>query len=301
MEGDELELIAWLREHAPNNVALRTGIGDDMAILAAGGPTLFASDMLLDGVHFDARRHGLRDVGWKAVACNLSDCAAMAVRPVGITISLALPRKFSLSEVQELYAGLFDVAKRFGVAVAGGDTTRWDHPLVIDVAVLAEPYPGVTPIQRSAAQPGDGLYVTGPLGGSILGKHLSFMPRVVEAHRLAASLKGRLHAMIDVSDGLSLDLWRLCSASGVGAVLEEKLLDAVVSEDARRLSAIDGKDPLVHALEDGEDYELLFTAEGPIRVEGVSALPIGRITDSGLCLHRHDGTAIPLSPGGYVH
>jgi thiamine-monophosphate kinase len=281
---------------------LRLGIGDDMALLTGrAGHFLLSSDMLLDGVHFDTRTHPLPRIGRKAVACCLSDCAAMAVRPLAVTVSVALPHDWPMSKAQALYEGVFDIAAEFGVAIAGGDTTRWPHPLAVDLAVVAEPHPRVEPITRAGARVGDCLYVTGPLGGSLLGRHLDFIPRVREARQLAESLGDRLHAMIDISDGLSLDLWRICQASGVGAVLEEPLLEAVVSDAATAMSKRDGRTPLGHVLSDGEDFELLFAAADDAPSMPVPTWPIGSVVESGLSLQRADGVVVGLEPKGYVH
>jgi thiamine-monophosphate kinase len=306
----ELDFIEALRRRVRSRLDVPLGIGDDMAVLLlprpeSGPPTsvLLASDLLLDGVHFDAGSQPLGLIGRKAVACNLSDCAAMAVRPAACVISLALPRAMSREAARELFEGMVSIAEEYDLAVVGGDTTRWDQPLAIDVAILATPFPNVTPVRRSGARVGDALFVTGPLGGSLSGKHLTFRPRVEEARRLAGALGDRLHAMIDISDGLSLDLWRMCAASGVGAELEEGWVQGVVSEAARRASLDDGRSPLDHALSDGEDFELLLAVspECDVLIEGVSLLPVGRITASELTLRRLDGCPSPLEPRGYLH
>jgi thiamine-monophosphate kinase len=235
------------------------------------------------------------------VACNLSDCAAMAVKPLAATVSVAWPRNRPLEDAKRLYKGMEAIAAEYDLAIVGGDTTRWSHPLAIDVAISAVPYEGIEPIRRGGAKLGDWLYVTGPLGGSLADKHLTFTPRVREAHALARLLGPRLHAMIDVSDGLALDLHRLCRASGVGATLEEENLERVISPAARGASANSGRTALEHALSDGEDFELLLGVEGEAVVKGVDLLPVGRITVGPLTLHKADGNTVPLKPEGYVH
>ena len=218
MAGVELEFVEWLRRRSPGvGEGVLLGIGDDMAILERpGGPILIASDMQLDGVHFDTSRHELADIGRKAAACCLSDCAAMAVRPIAMTVSVAHPRAWSLEQAQALASGVETVARAHHAPIVGGDTTSWDQGLAIDVSVLAEPFPGIDPVRRDGARPGDRLFVTGPLGGSLRGKHMRFQPRIAEAREIASVVGGRLHAMIDVTDGLALDLHRVCVASGVG-------------------------------------------------------------------------------------
>lgn len=278
------------------------GIGDDMAIVdTPSGQWLMSSDMLLDGVHFDTKRHALAQIGRKAIACGLSDCAAMAIRPVAATVSVALPAGHDFTDAQELYRGMSAMADEFGVAIVGGDTTCWDHPLAIDVGVSGRPYDGIKPVTRSRAKPGDALYVTGKLGGSLLGRHLDFTPRVEEARALADRLGARLHSMIDISDGLALDLWRICQASNVGAVVNEDQLEAVISDDARRAAAADGKTPLDHALGDGEDFELLLSINGEVVSPPVTLYRIGEVTTTGLAIRRTDGRVEPLDPKGYVH
>jgi thiamine-monophosphate kinase len=207
----------------------------------------------------------------------------------------------SMADAKKLYEGMFAIASEFNLSIAGGDTTRWPHPLAIDVAILARPYPGFAPVTRSGARVGDRLHVTGPLGGSILEKHLDFIPRVKEAELLARTLGSRLHAMIDISDGLSLDLWRVCQASHVGATLDDSHLQTVISDAAKQLAAGDGKPPLDHALSDGEDFELLFAVDGRVTDAPIPIFPIGSITESLLQLRRLDGTVTSLQPQGYIH
>jgi thiamine-monophosphate kinase len=225
----------------------------------------------------------------------------MAVRPVAVVASVALPASWSMADAQRLYDGMDEVAAQFDAAIVGGDTTRWAHPLVIDVAITAEPYDGIRPVLRSGAKPGDRLYVTGPLGGSLLQRHLTFTPRVREAHALAADLGDRLHAMIDISDGLSLDLWRICEASGVGAIVDEAEIEHVISEDARRAAAVDDRPPLAHALGDGEDYELLLAVAGDVAEPPVPLHAVGRVVEDGLLIRRADGQIEQLKPKGWVH
>lgn len=307
MANVEGEIVRWLTHHAAGrcNDAVALGVGDDMAILNVdGGTILVTADMLLEGVHFDGRSHSLEDIGRKAIACSLSDCAAMAVRPTASVVSLALPAGWNLDKTKRLYRGLNEMAGAFDCPIIGGDTTGWDQRLAIDVSMLARPYPGLTPVRRSGARPGDTLFVTGALGGSLLGRHLSFTPRVVEARRLSEQLGDALHAMMDISDGLSLDLHRLCSASGVGAVLEETLLRRVVHADAEAAAKSDGRDPLEHALGDGEDFELLVAVDPAFAVDGIDGValhPIGSVAEAGLCMRTPEGVEHPLAVQGFEH
>src|SRR5262249_31388106 len=154
---------------------------------------------------------GARRVGRKAMAANLSDIAAMAGRPVAAFAAVALPRTGSSQLAEDLYQGLREVADAFETPIAGGDTNSWKGPLVISVTVLGEAV-GRGPVLRSGAKPGDWLLVTGPLGGSLRGKHLNFTPRVREALQLHSLVE--LHAMIDISDGLAADVGHICEESG---------------------------------------------------------------------------------------
>ncbi len=278
-------------------------IGDDMGAIAVGSSQiLVSSDLMLDGVHFDSSKHSFEMIGRKAVACNLSDCAAMAVRPRGVVVSLAMPKSSTIDDAKAIIDGVVGICEEFECALIGGDTTGWKQGLVIDVAVIAEPFPGIEPVRRSGARVGDGIFVTGKLGGSIHGRHMTFTPRVKESQRIAMALGERLHAMMDISDGLGIDLDRMMKASNKGATLERSavlsiasaaLCDAVSNEDKR----------LVHALSDGEDYELLLSAnidEHDARELGL--LRVGMVTDGG-GLRLYDGQDIgtPLYPMGWQH
>lgn len=224
------------------------GIGDDCAVLKGKGRIckLFASDMLVEGVHFTRDAPGTQ-VGWKALAVNVSDLAAMGggVPPRQAVISLGLSRATPVSFVDGLYRGLRRCAKMFDVDLVGGDTVR--APVtVVDVAILGEANRGSV-VYRTGARPGDALLVTGRLGGSLKsGRHLRFRPRLREAQILTA--RAKLHAMMDLSDGLGPDLLKLCEASGFSAVLEGAWIPRSTGCS------------LDQALNDGEDFELLIAA-----------------------------------------
>jgi thiamine-monophosphate kinase len=242
----EFDHIRWLRRQIASADGVRVGIGDDCAVLAPPNQaTLITTDMLLDGSHFRLAEIGPRRVGRKALAVNLSDIAAMGGRPTTAVVSLGLPREGANAIAEEVFHGLKSLADEFGVALVGGDTNTWDGPFVISITLLGEPGPH-GPILRSGAKPGDWLLVTGPLGGSILGKHLDFTPRVREG--LALQDHARPHAMIDISDGLAADVGHLAEESGRGFVLFAERIP--VSDAAQSLN--DGVAPLQHALGDGE-------------------------------------------------
>ena len=222
------------------------GVGDDCAVLRGPGRKLqlFASDMLVEGVHF-RRRDPAGAIGWKALAVNVSDIAAMGGLPRHAVVSIGLPREIPVSFADGLYRGLRRCAKRYGVNLVGGDTVRAPQ-VVVDVAILGEVEKGRV-VYRSGAKVGDTLLVTGRLGGSLRsGRHLRFSPRLREARALGA--RAGLHAMMDLSDGLSQDLPRICRASGVGAALE---VEAIPRHAGCSLT---------QALTDGEDFELLIAA-----------------------------------------
>jgi thiamine-monophosphate kinase len=235
------------------------------------------------------------------MAVNLSDIAAMAGRPVAAVVSVGLPRDGGRALAEELYRGLREVADAFGTALVGGDTNSWDGPLTISVTLLGEATER-GPVRRSGARPGDWLLVTGPLGGSIWGKHLDFTPRVREA--LALHAAADLHAMIDLSDGLSADLWHICTESQCGAVLRAEGIP--VSPDATRMG--DRLSPLQHALADGEDFELAFAVspeDGRRLVQtqpvpGITLVHIGECVEAGFWLEEH-GQRSALEPRGYLH
>jgi thiamine-monophosphate kinase len=304
----ELEFLRWLRGRLPPHPQLRVPPGDDAAVLAhtPGSDCVITSDLLMDGVHFELAECGPRAAGYKSLAVNLSDLAAMAARPVAAIVSIALPQADAQKLAVELYEGLLPLADRFGVTIAGGDTNCWDGPLVINIAALGETTEH-GPLLRSGARPGDQILVTGELGGSILGKHLHFAPRVEEA--LLLNSRYRLHAGMDISDGLSLDLSRLAAESRCGAVIE--LAAVPVSPAAQQLagSGADERSAWEHALADGEDFELLLAAppeeaERIVREQPLS-IPLTRIgefvAEAGLWRVDERGRREPLPPRGYEH
>jgi len=304
----ETELIAHLRQRLAPHPLLRLGIGDDAAVLrmADVDECVVTVDLLTDHVDFELTQVDPRRVGRKALAVNLSDLAAMASEPLAGVVALALPRHGGMELAVRLYEGLLALAEEYRLAVAGGDTNSWDGPLAISVTLIGR----VTergPLRRKGARPGDRIVVTGSFGGSILGRHLDFQPRVAEALLLAKRYE--LHAGIDASDGLSIDLAHLAEESGCGAAIRS---DAVpVADDARRLADQlgDGSTPFEHALGDGEDFELILAvpsneaqkmlADQPLAVPLTS---IGQfIEEPGLWQTDARGRRVPLVPRGYQH
>lgn len=265
------------------------GIGDDAAFVPThASGVLIATDTLLEGVHFDQTATP-EQIGHKAIAVNLSDIAAMAGSPVAATVAISIPRQMDVQDVDRLMAGLQATAHRFNVSVVGGDTTVWDGPLAVTVTVLGEPGPQ-GPITRSGAQPGDILYVTGPLGGSLAGHHLRFEPRIEFGQQLARSCA--LTAMIDISDGLASDARHLAAASGCGITL-----------DAAKIPIRDGllgESRLQHALSDGEDFELLCALRNPGQTPPW-LVEVGRCTEGGDIVLVLDGRTQPLEFIGFSH
>ncbi len=297
-------LVEWLKQRFGSADGLTLGIGDDAAIWSVRTPTevVLTHDQVTESVHFfpgDAPEA----IGFKALARSLSDIAAMGAEPVTALVGLAIPRNRSLIDCQRLFIGMEPLLERFELTLAGGDINAGANALVIGTTVIGRCV--TRPLLRSDARPGHSLFVTGPLGGSSLGKHTTFEPRIREANHLARHYE--VGAMIDISDGLALDLHRLTEASGVGATV---LAEAVPrSDDAHRLAGRDGRSALEHALADGEDFELLFTlpAEEARRIECDPSrwYPIYRIggieAEAGCRILGENGRAESLPPSGWWH
>ncbi len=305
----ENEFIRTLARRFPVRPPVEVGIGDDGAVLYDPDSlrTIIVTDMLLDGVHFDLNRTSPRLAGRKAVAVNLSDLAAMACRPTAALVSLAVPRSLRCAAFEfldELYDGIEELTEHYKFTLAGGDTNSWDGPLAINVCLTGVPF-GSQPVLRSGAQSGDVLFVTGPLGGSLHhDRHLLFSPRLEIAEWLIRHVP--ISAMMDISDGLSMDLHRLTEASRCSAVLDAGRIpihgDVPLSlPHVKRLEA---------ALGDGEDFELLFSVNRMVAVTlqeeaaraGIVLYQIGVVESGTGCRIRDShGNESPMQISGWQH
>ena len=307
---NEFELIRRLTRSLPTNPSVVVGPGDDCAVLDMGLPDqllLFKTDAVVEGFHFTPAT-APEKIGHKALGRCLSDIAAMAGTPIAALVTIALPRDFDPTFVEAIYGGMNELARRHEVAVVGGETTTNPGGTLISVALLGS-VPRGKGVLRSGAEAGDAIFVTGELGGSLAGKHLEFEPRLAEARWLAQHFPP--HAMIDISDGLAGDLRHLLTASRVGA---ELLATSIPISREARLAAkarASAKPPLLAALTDGEDFELLFTVASRDAVSLLDAwreqFPklaitcIGRIKAGEGITSRDKHGARPLSAHGYVH
>jgi thiamine-monophosphate kinase len=305
----ETDFLHWLRDRLPPHPLLKLGIGDDAALLATSGrrDIVVTTDLIADGVDFNLRSDDPRRIGHKALAINLSDLAAMTAQPLAAVVALNLPRQGGQHLAIELYEGFLPLAEKFHLAIAGGDTNSWDGPLVVSVTAIGE-IEAKGPLCRRGAQSGDRIIITGAFGGSILGRHLDVQPRINEAIQLQQ--RYTLHAGIDCSDGLTLDLWRLCQESRCGAVVDVERIPVAPAAKELATQRTDGVSPLEHALSDGEDFELILAvpptsaeqilADQPL--DGVTLTDIGEfIAEQKLYQQNARGAKNPLEPHGYQH
>jgi thiamine-monophosphate kinase len=290
----EFEFIEWLRAQQRASARQTVPLGDDLAALHWDEPLILVGvDQVLDGVHFDSAVHSPRQIGAKVMNRNLSDCAAMACLPAAAVATAALPRTATLEYAKELYLGMRAAGEAFDCPIVGGDTASWDGRLAVTLTIIGRGG-GIKPVTRSGARIGDAIYVTGPLGGSLLGRHMGFTPRIREARELAGRFD--VSAMIDISDGLSRDLGHICRHSGVGAIVDAAAIP--IHADAVTMSKRDGRTALEHALHDGEDHELLFAATPD---SDIPATRIGTIAAGREVLLKGESGSEPLVPKGWEH
>lgn len=306
------------------------GIGDDVAVLRTDGERLLLAtvDAQVETVHFLRHISSADQIGWRALAVNLSDIAAMGGRPRWALVALALPAESELAWVEALYHGLGRAARAAGVSIVGGNLTRCDGPIVIDVTVLGDVARDQL-LTRAGARPGDRILVTGTLGEAAAGLQLALQPvpeldaatrtallaryltpqaRLAEAAIIAAARQAT--AMIDLSDGLSSDIGHICRCSGVGARIDAARLPiSAATEAIARRQALPAWEL---ALNGGEDYELCFTApphyaaalaEAVRAATGTPVSDVGEIlpAERGQVLILPDGTQRPLAAGGWNH
>lgn len=331
MAVDEFEMIRRLTRgrtgaEAGNGAGVVVGIGDDAAVVApsAGMQTVLTCDTMVERTHFLPWTMDDYSIGWKAMASNVSDLAAMGAVPRYALSALSAPREFPLARLERIYEGLYACADAYGVAVIGGDTTRSPEHVCVTVTAVGEVEAGRA-LLRSGARPGDAVFVTGPLGLSSAG--LDVLQRredgaaerwapLVAAHqrprpRVAAgrALIGLASALNDVSDGLSSEAWEIAEASGVRVVLEASALP--VADALGEYAAAISQPPLGFMLGGGEDYELVGTVRADraeellaaLRAAGAEPALVGCVLEGapGVELVHPNGEAEALSKRGYNH
>lgn len=317
--GGEFALIDRLARCSPTTHAdLLTGIGDDAAVIDGtfvnGDHLLVTTDMLVESSHFRCDWATPEQIGIKSVACNVSDIAAMGGRPTFMFVSLALAAETEVSWVESLYRGMADACRRYGVVLAGGDTTHGEA-VTINITLLGRVSPGNLCL-RSHARPGDLLCVSGHLGGAAAGLAMLAAgmdpPRMLKEKHLAPECRLDVstiiaplaHAMIDISDGLAAEVNHICDQSGTGA--EIVVTEIPTHHSTRDAARRTGKDPIDFALSGGEDFELLYSISArnkqQLEQRDVEVMVVGRVTDaaSGRTLLMPDGNRVPLA-GGYNH
>lgn len=329
--SEESKIISRLRNLAKVGADVLVGIGDDAAVIKGqGGKDLIVCcDLMVEGVHFRTEWSPPGLLGRKALASSMSDIAAMGGIARFAMISIALPPACSPQFIDQLFNGVFELANATGVSIIGGDTSSSRDSLFIDVSVVGECESG-TAVTRRGANVGDTIYVSGSLGGSALGlsllengirigdsnssdpknnavlKHLAPEPQMKLGRALGEAKLAT--AMIDISDGLSTDLWHILEESDCGAVIDG---DSIPIAECVRYVATESSviDPLLLALNGGEEYELLFTSPSEnypqVRALGESLATtitaIGTVVGEKSLQLKHNGALEALKPLGYQH
>lgn len=314
------------------NATSLKGIGDDAAVIDAGEEVmLLSTDMLVEGIHFNLSYMPLQHLGYKAVAVNVSDIAAMNGKPEQVVISLAVSNRFSVEAIDALFEGVRAACDQYRVDLVGGDTTASPSGLVISVAILGRTRKG-NEVYRSGAKDADVLCVTGDLGGAyiglqvlerekevfladpnmqpdlekheyVVGRQLRPQARMDIIHELA-DLGVQPTAMIDISDGLASELMHISKNSGVGIrIFEDKI---PIDQDAFNTAVEFNLDPFTCALNGGEDYELLFTirqsdVEKLKKHQDIQLIGYVHANPSENVLVTKGGNAVPLKAQGWVH
>lgn len=325
--NDEFALIDLIKKALPKpSKRVEVGIGDDAAVVASPAKKIIATaDAMVEGVHFDLTYMNARELGHKALAVNLSDCAAMGARPLYALVSLGLKQDLNEFFVEELYAGISKLAKRHKVDIIGGNIVQSPSAILVDITVIAEPSGSYA--TRSGAKAGNVLAVTGFLGSSAAGlnglkrlgrvamdewpdlvsAHLTPKPRVEEAMALLKT--GGVMAMMDISDGLARDLHHLAKASGVGALVDEKAVP--IAKGTEKVASVINGNAKAWGMYGGEDYELLvaidktkFTkAQAALKKLGCPLTSIGELKpkSEGIKLVTRAGETVKLEPRGWNH
>lgn len=280
-------LIRRLVKNLKQDSSVIAGPGDDCAVVKGSKePLVLKTDTVVEGVHFTIETPP-RLIGRKAMARVISDFAAMAAIPRHALVTLIAPSHTPVKRITEVYAGLRKMAESFGVNIVGGETSKGSQ-LIITVSLTGNTS-GQKWISRSQAKPGDGIYVTGKLGGSIQGKHLRFNPRMAEAHWIARNLP--IRAMMDLSDGLAQDLPRLAAACDAGFQVDLQALPRMTGCTAEQ------------AWGDGEDYELLLALSPEATAKQLAAwalvFPKLKLTRIGTLVKKDQGMTAPA--GGWQH
>ncbi|MCR5003004.1 MAG: thiamine-phosphate kinase [Bacteroidales bacterium] len=294
MKKGEFEFIDTIRRRFPAPKGT-LGIGDDCAVIPqkSGMDTLVSTDMLIEGSHFLLSDVKPYDLGWKSAAVNISDIAGMGGKPVATFLSFAVPKNTDDSFLESFIEGYKDISSQFGIPLLGGDTVASNGSMCINVTILGQAPAGKARL-RSTAKPGDIVYVSGTLGDSAAGlkvilegihrgpveeflidRHYHPQPRINLGLKLA--MTDGVHAMMDISDGVASDLPHILEASGVSADIDVKALP--LSDEIRQAAATHGWDVLRLALEGGEDYELLVTADPSADLRKSGLTPIGKIKE----------------------
>jgi thiamine-monophosphate kinase len=312
-ELGEFGLIHKLREKYRSSAKdLIAGIGDDAAAFKhPSGNTLITTDMMIEHTHFDLSFTTFFQLGYKFLAVNISDILAMGGNPEYFTISLGIPEKINTEDIEEVYSGINKIAAKFKIAIIGGDTCFSKNDFVLSGTLTGRAKNIIT---RSGAKNGDSIYVKGTLGDSAMGLQLlkkhgkkvhTFSPlthrlKVIKHHLMPDPVplkytKG-VTSMIDISDGLLIDVCHLCDESRVGAVIYENKIP--LSKALREVAKREGSDPVTLALKGGEDYRLLFTSKHKLKT---SAVKIGEITGNERFIIDSKGIKRALTPEGYEH
>ena len=312
MPLSEKKLIERLRRLASGGPSVVTGIGDDAAVLRVphGHDLLVTTDFTIENVHFRREWHPPRVVGWRCLTRGLSDIAAMGGEPQAAFLSLAVGKDVPQKWVDGFLEGLLELAKEFGVPLAGGDTAESRGGIQADIVIVGSTPKGKA-VLRSGAKAGEQIYVTGNLGGSAwalarLAEGMPIGPQYSRHFRPLARVamgrwlreRGIPSAMIDISDGLSTDLEHICDESRVGAEIELEVIPRAPTDQRKKLVGLE------FALHGGDDYELLFTSSRnvPSTIAGVPVTRIGRTTKaSGMRMVDADGWMRKLETKGWEH